>query len=45
MKALGLSTQAIATQLNREGVSTLSGRGAWQKGAVANLLAEAEGVP
>lgn len=43
--ALAHLTQAIATQLNREDVSTLSGRGSWQKGAVANLLAEAEGAP
>jgi excisionase family DNA binding protein len=43
MHAEGLSTQAIATQLNREGVPTLSGRGQWQRGTVANFLAEAEG--
>jgi excisionase family DNA binding protein len=44
MKAEGMSTQAIATQLNREGLPTISGRGQWQKGTVANLLAEAEGM-
>jgi len=44
MQAQGLSTQAMATQLNREGVPTLSGRGTWQKGTIANLLAEAEGT-
>jgi excisionase family DNA binding protein len=44
MKSQGLSTQAIATQLNREGVPTLSGRGEWKKGTIANLLAEAEGT-
>ena len=43
MKAQGLSLQAVATQLNREGLPTLSGRGQWQRGTVANLLAEAEG--
>jgi excisionase family DNA binding protein len=44
LKAEGLSTQAIATRLNREGLPTLSGRGSWQRGTVANLLAEAEGT-
>jgi excisionase family DNA binding protein len=44
LKVRGLSTQAMATQLNREGVPTLSGRGTWQKGTIANLLAEAEGT-
>jgi excisionase family DNA binding protein len=43
MHAQGLSTQAIATQLNREGLPTISGRGQWQRGTVANLLARAEG--
>jgi excisionase family DNA binding protein len=40
MKAEGLSTQEIAKRLNREGVLTLSGRGQWQRGTVANLLAQ-----
>jgi hypothetical protein len=44
MKAEGLSSQQIAMQLNREGIPTLSGRGSWQKGTVANLLAEAAGT-
>jgi len=38
--AEGLSTQAITTRLNREGVLTLSGRGQWQRGTVANLRAQ-----
>jgi hypothetical protein len=42
MKAEGLSTQTIANRLNAEGVPTLSGRGAWQKGTVGNLLTQAE---
>jgi excisionase family DNA binding protein len=40
MHAQGLSHQAIATQLNTEGVPTLTGRGQWQKGTVSNLLAQ-----
>jgi excisionase family DNA binding protein len=44
LRAEGRSSQAIATQLNAEGVPTVSGRGQWQKGTVANLLAEAEGT-
>jgi len=40
LKAQGLSSQQIATQLNREDLPTLSGRGQWQKGTVANLLAQ-----
>jgi hypothetical protein len=32
--------QAIANQLNTEGVPTLSGKGRWQKGTIANLLKE-----
>jgi hypothetical protein len=42
MQAEGLSLQAIANQLNAEGVPTLSGKGRWQKGTVSNLLAKAE---
>jgi Recombinase len=34
------SVQAIANQLNAEGVPTLSGRGRWQKGTVGDLLAQ-----
>jgi hypothetical protein len=45
MKAAGMNMQAIATQLNTEGVPTISGRGQWQKGTVANLLAQAEASP
>ena len=41
MKAEGSSLQAIANQLNAEGVPTLSGKGRWQKGTIANLLAQA----
>jgi hypothetical protein len=40
MQAEGLSLQAIANQLNAEGVPTLSGKGHWQKGTIANLLKE-----
>jgi excisionase family DNA binding protein len=40
MHAQGLSHQAIANQLNAEGVPTLSGKGTWQKGTVSNLLAQ-----
>ena len=44
LKAQGLSTQAMANRLNAEGLPTLSGRGEWKKGTVANLLAEARGT-
>ena len=41
-----LSLQAIADQLNAEGIPTLSGKGCWQKGTVGNLLAQSpEGRP
>jgi Recombinase len=40
MHAQGLSHQTIATQRNAEGVPTPSGKGAWEKGTVGNLLAE-----
>lgn len=40
MQAEGLSLQAIANQLNAEGVPTLSSKGRWQKGTIANLLKE-----
>jgi excisionase family DNA binding protein len=39
LKARGLSLQAMADRLNAEGVPTLSGKGRWQKGTIANLLA------
>lgn len=39
MQDEGLSLQAIANRLNSEGVSTLSGKGQWQKGTTGNLLA------
>jgi hypothetical protein len=42
MQAEGLSRQAIADRLNAEGTPTLSGRGQWQKGTIANLLAQVE---
>jgi hypothetical protein len=45
MKAAGLSLQAMATQLNGEGVPTISGKGQWQKGTVGNLLAQGPGEP
>jgi hypothetical protein len=37
-----LSLQAIANQLNAEGIPTLSGRGTWKKGTIGNLLAQGE---
>jgi hypothetical protein len=40
LKAQGLTLQAIAQQLNAEGVPTISGRGQWQAGTVGNLLQE-----
>jgi excisionase family DNA binding protein len=40
LQAQGLSLQAIATQLNVEGVPTISGKGRWQKGTIGNLLAQ-----
>jgi excisionase family DNA binding protein len=43
LRAEGLSLQAIANQLNAEGLPTLTGRGSWQKGTVSNLLAQAGG--
>jgi hypothetical protein len=42
MQAEGLSLQAIANHLNKEGIPTLSGKGRWQKGTIGNLLAQAE---
>jgi hypothetical protein len=44
MQAEGLSLQAMANRLQREGEPTLSGRGRWQKGTISDLLAEAEAV-
>jgi excisionase family DNA binding protein len=40
LKAQGLSLQAMADRLNKEGVPTLSGRGSWKKGTIGNLLKE-----
>jgi predicted flap endonuclease-1-like 5' DNA nuclease len=40
MRGQGRSLQAIATQLNAEGVPTISGRGRWQAGTIANVLRE-----
>jgi excisionase family DNA binding protein len=46
MQAEGLSLQAIADRLNKEGVLTLSGKGQWQQGTIGNLLAQQEeGAP
>jgi excisionase family DNA binding protein len=39
MQAEGFSLQAMANRLNDEGIPTLSGRGRWQKGTIANMLA------
>jgi len=40
LQAQGMSLRAIAAQLNREGVPTISGRGHWIAGTIGNLLAE-----
>jgi Recombinase len=40
MQADGLSLQAMANRLNKEGMSTLSGKWRWQKGTIGNLLAQ-----
>lgn len=37
-----LSYQAIADQLNAEGIPTFSRKGRWQKGTIGNLLAQPE---
>ncbi len=42
MRTEGLSFGAIAARRNAEGVPTLSGRGRWAKGTIANLFMEAE---
>jgi excisionase family DNA binding protein len=42
LKAQGRSLQAIAHQLNAEGVPTISGRGRWQAGTIGNMLKEVE---
>ena len=44
LQAEGRSQQEIANQLNREGVPTISGKGQWQKGTIANLLAQGSPV-
>jgi IS30 family transposase len=36
----GMSQRAIAKKLNEEHVSTISGRGTWNSGQVAKLLAK-----
>jgi hypothetical protein len=38
MRASGLSLSQIASQLQAEGLPTLSGKGQWQKGTVDKLL-------
>lgn len=38
LHAQGLGPQAIASQLSADGVSTLSGRGRWNRGTVSALL-------
>jgi hypothetical protein len=45
LQADGLSLQKIADRFNTEGVSTLSGKGRWQKGTIGNLLAQAQEAP
>lgn len=39
-KDSGVTYEAIAKRLEDDGYSTLSGRGSWSKGTVANLLRE-----
>jgi hypothetical protein len=39
LKAQELTMQTIADRLTAEGVPTLSGKGSWSKGTIANLLA------
>jgi len=38
MRTSGLSLAQIASQLQAEGLPTLSGKGQWQKGTVDKLL-------
>jgi hypothetical protein len=38
LQAEGLTLQAMAERLNADGVPTLSGKGRWQKGTIANLF-------
>jgi hypothetical protein len=38
LRAAGQSLDAIAQQLNAEGVPTLSGNGVWRAGVISNLL-------
>jgi hypothetical protein len=48
MRASGLSLSQIASQLQAEGLPTLSGKGQWQKGTVDKLLhsqAKSQGQP
>lgn len=40
LRAQGLSLRAIATQLDAEGVPTLSGRGHWSAGFISDALRE-----
>jgi hypothetical protein len=40
MQSQGLSLQTMANRLNAEGVSTLSGKGRWQKGTIGKLLVQ-----
>jgi transcriptional regulator with XRE-family HTH domain len=42
MKTAGMTLAAMAAQLNREGVPTISGRGTWKPGTIGNLLKESE---
>ena len=45
MQNEGLSLQAIANRLNKEGVPTVSDKGRWQKGTIGNLLAHGDEGP
>lgn len=45
MRASGLSFQQIADRLNAEGVPTISGKGAWNKGTVSKQLGKHQAQP
>jgi hypothetical protein len=44
MQEEGLSLQAIANLLNAEGIPMLSGKGPWQRGTMAHLLAQGDEI-
>jgi hypothetical protein len=44
MQGGGFSLQAIANQLNAEGIPMFDGKGQWPKGTVGNLLAQGDEI-